>query len=66
MPKYSTEHPALADLATMLTRLLESARNLPAGPDRYSVIKQIGIFGARLAELQKTCCQSDPSTGKAG
>jgi hypothetical protein len=33
--------------------LLDSAQRLPAGSDRYSARKQIGIFQVRLAELQR-------------
>jgi hypothetical protein len=47
MPTRSTKEPelsALAELEELLGVLLESARRLPAGPDRYSALKQIGIF----------------------
>jgi hypothetical protein len=55
MPTRSTKEPelsALAELEELLGVLLESARRLPAASDRYSALKQIGIFQVRLAELQ--------------
>jgi hypothetical protein len=55
MPTRSTKEPelsALAELEELLGVLLESARRLPAGSDRYSALKQIGIFQVRFAELQ--------------
>jgi hypothetical protein len=56
MPARSTKEPeasALAELEELLGMLLESARRLPAGPDRYSILSEILNFNLRLAKLQQ-------------
>jgi hypothetical protein len=39
----------MKDLEDMATKLLESARKLPPGPDRHDLLKQIGTFRIKLA-----------------
>jgi hypothetical protein len=56
MPARSTKEPeasALAELEELLGMLLESARRLPAGPDRYSILSEILNFNLLLAKLQQ-------------
>jgi hypothetical protein len=56
MPARSIEEPeasALAELEELLGILLESARRLPGGPDRYSILSEILNFNLRLAKLQQ-------------
>jgi hypothetical protein len=56
MPARSTKKPevsALAKLKQLLGMLLESARRLPAGPDRYSIPGEIFNFNLRLAKLEQ-------------
>ncbi len=43
-------------MAEQLAKFLETARRLPAGSDRHSILKQIGILRVRLAELQRKSC----------
>jgi hypothetical protein len=38
----------MQDLEDMVAKLLESARKLPPGPERHALLKQIGVFRARL------------------
>jgi hypothetical protein len=56
MPTRSTkpEASALAELEELLGMLLESARRLPAGPDRHSILSEILNFNLRLAKLQQS------------
>ena len=56
MPARSTKEPevsALAELEELLEMLLESARRLPAGPDRHSILGEILNFNLRLAKLEQ-------------
>jgi hypothetical protein len=39
------------DLEEIAAKLLQAARKLPPGPDRQSIVKEIGKFRARIAAL---------------
>jgi|GraSoiStandDraft_55_1057291.scaffolds.fasta_scaffold426404_1 hypothetical protein len=41
----------MQDLEDMLAKLLESARQLPSGPERHAALKQIGVFRVRLDSI---------------
>ena len=41
----------MKDLEDMAAKLLETARKLPRGPERYAVLKQIGTFRIKLAAI---------------
>jgi hypothetical protein len=41
----------MQDLENMAAKLLESARKLPSGPERRELLKEIGIFRARIAAI---------------
>jgi hypothetical protein len=55
------DHPmnAFRDLEQMIARLLEAARQLPAGEARYSTLKEIGRLRVRLDAV--TAQQSQPA-----
>jgi hypothetical protein len=40
------------DLEEMAVKLLESARKLASGRERHSILKEIGIFRMKIAELK--------------
>ena len=40
------------DLEEIAAKLLKTARKLPAGPDRQSILKEIGQFRVRIAALK--------------
>jgi hypothetical protein len=42
----------LQELEEMATRLLAIARKLPPGPDRQSILREIGRFRAQIFALQ--------------
>jgi hypothetical protein len=48
--RVKTEVPA--DLEEIAAKLLQSARELPHGPDRQNILKEIGKFRVRIAELK--------------
>jgi hypothetical protein len=41
----------MQDLEEMAEKLLETARKLPPGPESQALLKQIGTFRARIAEI---------------
>jgi hypothetical protein len=48
----------LQELEEMAATLLATARKLPPGPDRHSIIKEIGRFRAQLSALQRADLES--------
>ena len=42
----------LQELEVMATKLLATARKLPAGPDRSNLLKEIGRFRSQIIALQ--------------
>ena len=42
----------LKELEEMATKLLATARKLPAGPDRHNILQEVGRFRAQIAALQ--------------
>ena len=42
----------MQDLEEMAAKLLKTARNLPPGPVRHDILKEIGKFRARIAALK--------------
>ena len=42
----------MQDLAEMAAKLLKTARNLPPGPVRHDILKEIGKFRVRIAALK--------------
>ncbi len=44
----------LQDLEQLAAELLETARKLPAGPDRQDVLKTIGSFVTQIAFMQRS------------
>jgi hypothetical protein len=51
----------MKDLEDVATKLLESARKLPPGPDRHDLLKQIGTFRIKLAAIAAKREQSQPA-----
>jgi hypothetical protein len=41
----------MRDLENMAAKLLESAHKLPPGSERHELLKEIGIFRARIAAI---------------
>jgi hypothetical protein len=42
----------LQELEEMGTKLQATARELPSGPDRHNILREIGRFRARIVALQ--------------
>jgi hypothetical protein len=42
----------LQEMEEMATKLLATARKLPAGPDRHNILQEIGRFRAQITALQ--------------
>jgi hypothetical protein len=42
----------MQDLETIAAKLLEIARNLPPGPERHSILKEIGKFRVQITALK--------------
>jgi hypothetical protein len=42
----------LQELEEMATKLLATARKLPPGPDRHSILQEIGRFRVQIIALQ--------------
>ena len=42
----------LKELEEMAAKLLETARMLPSGQDRHNALREIGMFRARITDLQ--------------
>lgn len=50
---------AMQELKTLIEKLLEEARNLPPGKERYDVLKEMGLLRLRLDELSKRLSRAE-------
>jgi hypothetical protein len=48
----ATQATQLRELEQTAAKLLTTARKLPAGPDRQSILKEIGRFRSQILALQ--------------
>jgi len=46
-----TNSAAINELSELIAALLTTVRRLPAGPERYAALRQIGLFQVRLDTL---------------
>jgi hypothetical protein len=42
----------ILDLEKIVTELSKAARKLPRGPERHGILKEIGLFRARVTALR--------------
>jgi hypothetical protein len=54
----------LQELEEMGAKLQTTARNLPSGPDRHNILREIGRLRAQVAALQGTDLRGLKAKGK--